>query len=141
MHLGSNRCKQRQSLSKFQGSGGPSPMMYTLTRARSQCCDNQKSTSGLHSMWHILNFVQITSKCNLNWTSSLSQLFMRYRNSSSEKGINIGINKVDSLVHLVAVAYLWYILWQLHSMSNSALYAWTKRLDLQCATLQSSRQC
>jgi hypothetical protein len=85
MHLGSKRCKRRQSQIKLRGLGGPSPMTYTLMGARSQHRDNQKSTSGLHLTWHVLNFVQFTLECSLNWTSSLSQLFMRYSKSSSEK--------------------------------------------------------
>jgi hypothetical protein len=38
---------------------GPSPMMFTLTGASSQHRDNQKLTSRLYLMWHVLNFVQV----------------------------------------------------------------------------------
>ena len=85
IYQGLHRWAWKQSLMRLQGSGGPSPMTNTLTCARSHHRDSQKPTSGLHSMWHILNFVHAVSKWSLNWTSSLSQLFIRYRKLSSEK--------------------------------------------------------
>jgi hypothetical protein len=37
--------------------------------------------------------------------------------------VNVGVDKINPLVHLMAVA---------KSLSNSALYVWTRRVDLQC---------
>ncbi len=60
-------------------------LRHILMRTRSQCHANQKPTSGLHLMWHDLNFVQGAPECSLNCTSSLSQLFIMKRNFLSEK--------------------------------------------------------
>jgi hypothetical protein len=59
---GSNRWERRQSLTRFRGLGGPSPKTNFLTRASSHWRDNQKPTSGLHSMWRVLYLVQFVSK-------------------------------------------------------------------------------
>ena len=87
--LGPKRWERKQSCIKLWGSGVLNPVMYILTRARSQRRANQKPTLRLYSMWQDLSLVQFTLECNMNSTRSLSQFFTRDIKSASEKELRL----------------------------------------------------